>query len=539
MKIIYRLFCLTSIALIAVSFSFAQEQKKKPNVLFIAIDDLKPILGCYGDKQIKTPNIDRLAKMGTVFLSNYCQQAVCGPTRASIMTGMRPDYTKIWDLKTKMRDKNPDIVSIPQYFVSKGYSSQGIGKVYDPRCVDKELDKPSWSVPYYKTAKKYYAPEYGEPALERYQMKSTKDTVGKYLQEALAKGMKKADASEYAGTKAKPTTECVDVPDNAYNDGANALQAKDILIDLSKKNEPFFFAVGFAKPHLPFVAPKKYWDLYNREDMPLAPFQEKTANAVEAAYHNAGEIRGYTDIPSLTSFTDQKSYGITLPVDKQKELIHGYYAAVSYTDANVGILLNTLDSLGLTSNTIIVLWGDHGWHLGDHNLWCKHTNFEQATRTPLIISSPKVKSSKTNSTTEFVDIFPTLCDLAGLEIPTNLAGKSLVSVMKKPTSVIKEYAVSQYPRSNGGTETDRSGYADAKVMGYSIRNQQYRFTLWMGNNYRSSQPFNKDYIIGTELYDYKNDPLEKVNVAKESKYTKVSKKMYQQIIDFFKSQQKQ
>jgi len=151
----------------ALNTAFAQEQKKKPNVLFIAIDDLKPILGCYGDKQIKTPNIDRLAKMGTVFLSNYCQQAVCGPTRASIMTGMRPDYTKIWDLKTKMRDKNPDIVSIPQYFASKGYSSQGIGKVYDPRCVDKELDKPSWSVSYYKTAKKYYATQYGEPALER------------------------------------------------------------------------------------------------------------------------------------------------------------------------------------------------------------------------------------------------------------------------------------------------------------------------------------------------------------------------------------
>ena len=539
MKIIYHLFFLTSITFLVSNFSFAQEQTKKQNVLFIAIDDLKPILGCYGDKQIKTPNIDRLAKMGTVFLSNYCQQAVCGPTRASIMTGMRPDYTKIWDLKTKMRDKNPDILSIPQYFASKGYSSQGIGKVYDPRCVDKELDKPSWSVPYHKTAKKYYAPEYGEPALERYQMKSTKDTIEKYMQEALAKGMKKADANDYAGTKAKPTTECVDVPDNAYNDGANALQAKDILIDLSKKNEPFFFAVGFAKPHLPFVAPKKYWDLYKRDEMPLAPFQEKSANAVEAAYHNAGEIRGYTDIPPLTSFTDQKNYGITLPVDKQKELIHGYYAAVSYTDANVGILLNTLDSLGLTSNTIIVLWGDHGWHLGDHNLWCKHTNFEQATHTPLIISSPKIKSSKTSSTTEFVDIFPTLCDLAGLEIPTNLAGKSLVSVMKKPTTIVKEYAVSQYPRSNGGTETDRSGYADSKVMGYSIRNQQYRFTLWMGNNYRSNLPFNKEYIIGTELYDYKNDPLEKINVAKENKYATISKTMYQQILDFFKSQQKQ
>ena len=163
---------------------------------------------------------------------------------------------------------------------------------------------------------------------------------------------------------------------------------------MNKKSEPFFFAVGFAKPHLPFISPKKYWDLYDREKMPIAPFQEKTKNAVDVAYHNAGELRAYTDIEPLSSFSDAKQFGVTLPIEKQKELIHGYYAAISYTDAQVGILLKTLDSLGLTKNTIIVLWGDHGWHLGDHNLWCKHTNFEQATHAPLIISSPKLKYFK-------------------------------------------------------------------------------------------------------------------------------------------------
>jgi len=522
---------------------FAQSQmqaqtKSKPNILFIAIDDLKPLIGAYGNKFVKTPNMDRLAKMGTTFLNNYCQQAVCGPTRASLLTGMRPDMTKIWDLKTQIRDVSPDIVTLPQYLITQGYSTQGIGKVFDPRNVDVNTDKVSWSIPYYKTDKKYYVPELGEPAEGRYQLKETKLAAEKVIKEALAKGMTKAEANNEATAKVSPTTENIDVADNAYTDGANILQAQDILTQLSKKNEPFFFAVGIAKPHLPFVAPKKYWDLYKRENIVLEPFQEINKNPIEVAYHNAGELRAYTDIPAVIAVTPQKELGLSLSTEKQKELLHGYYAAISYTDALVGKLLNTLDSLGLTKNTIIVLWGDHGWHLGDHNLWCKHSNFEQATHAPLIISAPGYASNKTKSYSEHVDIFPTLCDLAGVAIPTQLQGKSLQPIMKNPMASVKEYSISQYPRSGVDEENDRLGYAAANVMGYSIRNSQYRYTIWMKNGFRSTQPFKSESVIGDELYDYKADPLEKVNVAKDVNYDGVAKKLKAEMLSYFATQVK-
>jgi len=526
-------------ALIAIvllfSFSAIAQQNPKPNVLFIAIDDLKPVLGCYGNSLVKTPNIDRLAKMGTLFGNNYVQQAVCGPTRASLMTGMRPDYTKVWDLKTRMRDVNPDILSLPQHLIAQGYITLGIGKVYDPRCVDNDLDKPSWSVPYYKTDKKYYG-AYGVPAEGRYQLPETKELAAKYIKEALDNGKTMAQANEYVQTKIKPSVESADVPDYAYNDGANILLAIDILGELKNTNQPFFFAVGISKPHLPFVAPEKYWDLYNRDDMPLATFRQKSENAVDIAYHNAGELRDYTDIPPLTSFTDQQPYGITLPADKQKELIHGYYAAISYMDAQVGKLLSTLDSLGLAKNTIIVLWGDHGWHLGDHNLWCKHSNFEQATRAPLIIAAPGIAPSKTTSQTEHIDIFPTLCDLAGVSIPAGLHGKSLVPIMKNPAAMVKEFSVSQYPRSIARVENERLGFTNAGAMGYSIRTAQYRYTIWMGNGYRSNMPFKKEMMIGAELYDYKKDPDERVNVVQDKKYLAVSEKMHEKMLVFLQSQ---
>lgn len=516
---------------------FAQ-QAAKPNILFIAIDDLKPVLGCYGNKLIQTPNIDRLAKMGTVFMSNYCQQAVCGPTRASLMTGKRPDYTKVWDLKTKMRDINPDILSLPQYLITQGYSTQGIGKVYDPRDVDKQLDLPSWSVPFYEDADEYFDEKTGKPALGQYQSPETKAMVEKLQEEAKLQGLKKKEARLYVQEKIKPTTECVDVPDNAYEDGANVLKSLDILAQLSKSDKPFFFAVGIHKPHLPFVSPKKYWDLYKREDMPVATFQGKSKNGVDMAYTDGGEIKNFTDIPPLLSFTDQKDFGITLPLDKQKELIHGYYAAVSYSDALVGMLLHTLDSLKLTKNTIVVIWGDHGWHLGDHNLWCKHTNFEQATHAPLIIAVPGMKPNKTNATTEFVDLFPTLCDLAGVKIPDALDGKSLVPLMKNPSATIKDFAVSQYPRGGNKEEAKKPGFSSKKSMGYSIRTGRYRYTVWMGDDFRSTQPFNKDLIVGTELYDYQTDPDETVNVADDKNYATVSKEMYEKMIAFFKTQVK-
>ena len=226
-----RVFIGVAAMLIIVPNLFAQSPTK-PNVLFIAIDDLKPILGCYGNQIIKTPNIDRLAKMGTVFMSNYCQQAVCGPTRASMLTGRRPDYTKVWDLKTPMRDVNPDILSLPQYLISQGYTTQGIGKVYDPRNVDEELDVPSWSVPYYKSAKGYFSQQTGEPVLGQYQSPATKLQANNLLKEATEKGLKKKEARLYVEESVKPTTEGVDVPDNAYEDGANVYRSKDILIQL-------------------------------------------------------------------------------------------------------------------------------------------------------------------------------------------------------------------------------------------------------------------------------------------------------------------
>ena len=514
------------------------QAKPRPNILFIAIDDLKPLMGCYGNTIVKTPNIDRLAKRGTVFLQNYCQQAVCGPTRASLMTGMRPDYTKVWDLKTRMRDVNPDIISLPQYLQSQGYSTQGIGKVYDPRCVDNEIDKPSWSVPYHKTNKKYYPKELGEPALTRYQNPATKSLAAQYAKEAAAQGLKGSEANDYVTTKVRPTTECEEVPDHAYNDGANTLQAKDILIQLSKQSGPFFLAVGLAKPHLPFVAPKKYWDLYKRDQLPVAEFQNKPADAVNIAFHNAGEIRAYTDIPAVLSTVSDKGFGITLPEDKQRELIHGYYASISYTDANVGVLLNTLDSLGITDNTIIVLWGDHGWHLGDHNLWCKHSNFEQATRAPLIIAAPGLAKKPTKSPSEFIDIFPTLCDLSGIPVPAHLQGKSLVPLMKNPDASVKTFSVSQYPRSSETAENERLGYAGTNVMGYSIRTNRYRYTIWMKNGYRSTDPFSASLLVGSELYDYEKDPLEKVNYIGSTSYKKIKATLHQQMISFLASQKK-
>ncbi len=529
-------FLVLSLAIGMCANTTLAQTSQRPNILFIAIDDLKPELGAYGNILIKTPNIDRLAKQGTTFLNNYCQQAVCGPTRASILTGMRPDNTKIWDLKTQIRKVSPNIVTLPQYLITQGYTTSGIGKVFDPRNVDEDNDKASWSTPYYKTDNKYYAPGTGEPALGRYQLPATKLIAEKYINEAIQKGMKKGEANTYAMNLIRPTTESMDVPDNAYNDGANVLEAIDILSKLKNGKQPFFFAVGIAKPHLPFVAPKKYWDLYNRSDMPLAPYQQKTKNSVDVAYHNAGEIRAYSDIPAIIETTSQKDFGLTLPVDKQQELIHGYYAAVSYTDALVGQLLNTLDSLGLTKNTIVVLWGDHGWHLGDHNLWCKHTNFEQAAHAPLIIAAPGMTPGKTKSLTEFVDVFPTLCDLAGVPVPSNLNGKSLVPLIKDPTASVKKYSVSQYPRSSTSIETERQGYAEANIMGYSLRTERYRYTVWLKNSFRTTQAFKEDLLVGTELYDYKLDPLETVNVASDKKYISVATALKGDMLQYFATQ---
>ena len=528
---------LSVFCLLIISNGVIAQQKKanKPNILFIAVDDLKPLLGCYGNTLVKTPNIDRLAKISTVFNRNYCQQAICGPTRASIMTGTRPDVTQVWNLTTQMRDVNPNLVTLPQYLITQGYETSGIGKIYHPSSAIGGVDPVSWSIPYLKSKESDFPVALGSPANGQYQLPETKARMTpEIIAERKQQNKDLASNDENPKSIKGPSVECINVPDNAYQDGVNALLAKEQIIKLSKGDKPFFMAVGFSKPHLPFVSPKKYWDLYKRDDMPIASFQEHSKNGPLIAYHQSGELRNYLDIPEFATLPAD-SLRIGLKLEKQKELIHGYYAAVSYLDAQVGILLNTLESLGTLNNTIIVLWGDHGWHLGDHDLWHKHTNFEEATRAPLIIAGPGIKSGKTNSLTEFVDVFPTICDLAGVPIPNKLDGLSLKPLMVNNNLKVNDYAISQYPRKLKKVEMIKKGYADPKIMGYSLRNDNYRFTIWM-NNFTSKQPFNESQIYASEMYDYVKDPLEKVNVVNDKDYAAISKELKAKMLDYFKSE---
>ncbi len=524
--------------LFAITTSVYAQKKStnKPNILFIAVDDLKPVLGCYGNTLVKTPNIDRLAKMATVFNKNYCQQAICGPTRASLMTGTRPDATKIWNLTTQMRDVNPNTVTLPQYLITQGYTTSGIGKIYHPSSAIGGVDPLSWSIPYLKSKESDFPAELGLPANGQYQLPDTKARMTPDIIAERKQQNKDLAANDENPKSIKgPSTECMDLPDDAYQDGVNALLAKNQIIALSKSDKPFFMAVGFSKPHLPFVSPKKYWDLYRREDMPIASFQEHSKNGPLIAYHQSGELRNYLDIPEFATLPAD-SLRIGLKIEKQKELIHGYYAAVSYMDAQVGILLNTLESLGTLDNTIVVLWGDHGWHLGDHDLWHKHTNFEEATRAPLIIAGPGIRAGKTSSLTEFVDVFPTICDLAGVTIPKNLDGKSLKPLMLNNKAKGKEYAISQYPRKLKKAEMTKLGYNDPKMMGYSLRTDKFRYTIWM-NDFTSKQPFSENKVYASEMYDYVKDPLEKINVVNDKNYTSISATLKSKMIAFFKSQE--
>ena len=459
-------FALSGLAALLLSGGVQAQQK---NILFIAVDDLKPLVGAYGDTHAKTPGMDRLAREGIVFRSTYCQQAISAATRASLLTGMYPDKTRVWDLVTDFRQVNPNALSMPQYFKSMGYETAGMGKIYHIESAGPGHDAPSWSIPYRDAKRKQYA------------LPFTPNDKGR-----------------------GPATECADVPDNTYHDGRLTEMAIQLLDSLGKNKKPFFLAVGFLKPHLPFVAPKKYWDLYNRNEFEIAPYQKKALNSPDVAYHVSGELKNYSDIPQFDSYSENEMDH--LPVEKQKELIHGYYAAMSYTDAQIMKLLEELDRLGIRKNTIIVLWGDHGWHLGDHGLWNKHTNFEQATHALFMMSIPGQKAGiKPVAVSEFADIFPTLCDLVSIPKPKHLDGVSLLPAIKDPSSEVKEYALSQYPRGK-----DR--------MGYSIRTKRFRYTVWMGKGFRTWMPYDEKLVIAREMYDYEKDPLEKESVLDKPEY---------------------
>jgi len=457
-----------------------ETSSRRPNVLFIAVDDLRPELGCYGEKAIHSPNIDALAKSGVVFERAYCQLAVCNPSRVSIMTGLRPDSTRVWDLATRFRHTIPDAVTLPQYFMKNGYDAVSFGKIFHNPWPDNE----SWSEPH------------AWPKKSSLWSKEARQRHAAYREKMRDEGQ-----PEKKVARMRPeATEIVDTPDHEHIDGAIAEQTLSAMKRLAKQDKPFFLATGFVRPHLPFVVPRKYWDLYDRKAIPVAtnPFLPKSSPAF--AMNTMYELRDYFDFAG----TPSPSQG-SLTEAQQRRLKHGYYASVSFVDALIGRLLSELDSLGLADNTIVVLWGDHGWKLGEHNSWCKQSNYEIDARVPLIIRAPNAAGNgrASKALVELVDVYPTLCELAGLHIGEQLEGKSVARLLANPDRNWKDAAFSQFQRRNG----------NVPLMGYSMRTGQYRYIEWQDRRSRE--------VVATELYDHSLDPQENENIASDAKHSEL------------------
>jgi iduronate 2-sulfatase len=464
----------TALALPA-GMSLASAARRPRNVVFIAVDDLRPQLGCYGHARIKSPNIDKLAASGTRFDRAYCQQAVCAPTRASLLTGARPDSTRVHDLQTPLNTVRPDLVSLPHHFKRNGYQTLSLGKIYHHINEDPDAwTSPPWQ-PQSDWAGGWMA--YRDP-MSAVAVRQSYAALRHTYQEAVRAG-KKPVAPQFGRG---PAYEGPDVADNAYPDGMTCDKAIEELTRL--KDKPFFLAAGFVKPHLPFNAPKRYWDLYAPEDIELPSRMDWPENMPNLAGSEWGELRAYTGIPAKG------------PVDNatMRMMIHGYYACVSYMDAQVGRLLGAMDRLGLRDNTAVILWGDHGWKLGDYGAWCKHTNMELDTHVPMILSAPGMgkAGASCGALVEYVDIYPTLAEVCGLGVPDHCEGKSMVPLLADPHRKWKAAAFSQYPRGKN-------------IMGYSMRTGQWRYTEWIAQD--------TGEIIERELYDHQSSDTASANLA--------------------------
>lgn len=457
------------------------------NVLFIAVDDLRPELGCYG-MPVKSPNIDRLAREGIVFDRAYVQVALCMPSRASMLTGRRPDTTGVVDFTVKFRDVLPDVVTLPQHFKNHGYHAAGFGKIFH------HDDTVSWSEPLFqsKRGEDDYHTEFGRQVMAWTKEDHRRLTYVWDLGDGIIK------TKQPGGLP----WEAPEVPDNAVRDGqlADAMVAK--LCEV--KDEPFFLAVGFHKPHLPFIAPKKYFDLYDSAAITPATNPFPPQGSPKFATYNWNDLRHYYGIPDVGPVSEQQA----------RELKHAYYSCVSFTDAQVGRVLDELQQLGLAENTVVVLWGDHGWQLGEHGMWDKHSNYETSTRVPLIVRVPGMRPGRTKALVESVDIFPTLCELAGLPLDAGLEGHSFVPLLKEPDRPWKAAAFSQYQRVIPGYGKIGRG------MGYSMRTDRYRFTEWLvpGTDFRAY-----------ELYDHQHDPDENINLANHARSKTVVDELKQQL----------
>lgn len=446
------------------------------NVLFIAVDDLRPELGVYGSRAV-TPNIDKLAASGLQFNRAYCNQAVCGASRLSLMSGLYPEFTNERSFHVRdWRQRHPEVVTLNQLFKENGYTTVGVGKIYHAWSgPDTDLDNWTQWIP--TQGSRYADPE----------------------TEALGKRQAAAFGKEF---KRGPTTEAGKAADAAdrYFDGWRVGEGVRQLEKLAAEDQPFFLAVGFSKPHLPFTAPVKYWDLYERESFSMPDNLGIPPGYPEyAANQRPGELRHYSDVPPPSDGKMDQPNPREFSDEMNQRLLHGYHAAVSYTDRNVGKLIQALEESGVAEKTLIVFWGDHGWKLGDHSSWCKHTNFECDTRVPLMIVHPKMESvsGTTDALVELIDLYPTLVELCGLESPSHLQGKSLVPLLKDPSQPHRDYAYSSYPRR-----------PNDDIVGHSIRNERYRYTEWWDAK--------TDEVLARVATDLVEDPGETTNALLES-----------------------
>jgi arylsulfatase A-like enzyme len=427
----------------------------RPNVLFIVVDDLRTELGCYGAPQVKSPNIDRLASQSTLFTRAYCQVPVCGASRASLMTSVLPTPSRFRTYLTRADQEVPNCKTLGQVFKEAGYVTLSNGKIFHE--LEDGADR-SWSEPPWRP-EAWHGTSH-DPSTTN---KLSKNGSGRIY-------------------------EMPEVPDNAYADGQIAERAIADLKRLKEGGKPFFLACGFLKPHLPFYAPKKYWDLYDRSKISIADNRSRPANAPKGL-QGSTEYRNY----DLGAFTDNAD-------EFHRMMRHGYLACVSYTDAQVGKVLAELDRLGLAENTIVVLWGDHGWNLGEHNFWGKHNTMHHAVNAPLMVRVPGKKSgAKSDALVEFLDVFPTLCELAQVAAPDTVQGRSFVSLLNDPKQSFRDSVYTRY------------------MQGDCVVTEQFIYT-----KYRND---------GEMLYDLKKDPKENRNVAGHPEYAQALAKMKSLLAD--------
>lgn len=435
---------LISLALFTGPALLAAAPATRPNILFIAIDDLRPELGCYGDTQVKSPNIDKLAAQSLVFTRAYCQVPVCGASRASLMTSILPTPERFRVARTVSDEDTPAAITLPQLFKQAGYTTRANGKIFHS---SSDTEARSWSEPHWASGLSH---------------STTLDPLAA------------ADKSAAGRTR---MFESPDVPDNAYGDGKVAEKTIADLQRLKAEGKPFFLACGFIRPHMPFYAPKKYWDLYDRTKLKIAYNRTRPAQAPKGLKGSA-EFRSY----SFGGFQEGTD-------DFHRMMLHGYYASTSYADKLTGDVLAELDRLGLADNTIVVLWGDHGWNLGEHEFWGKHNTLDTAVRVPLIIKVPgKTTGQKTKALVGLYDLYPTLSTLAGLTIPDSLQGRSFAALLDNPQQAHRDFVYTRY------------GQGDAVVSDRLI------YTSY-GDD-------------GEMLYDLQKDPHENQNVAGEPAYQK-------------------